>query len=95
MKTFDYTINDALGIHARPAGQLAKLVAGFGSKITIAKEGGADVSAKSIMSLMGLGATKGKNVTVKVDCLDVYFDLYGLLVFLFYIVFIKIFYIIL
>ncbi|NBH26295.1 HPr family phosphocarrier protein [Lachnospiraceae bacterium] len=67
MKTFDYTINDALGIHARPAGQLAKLVAGFGSKITIAKEGGADVSAKSIMSLMGLGATKGTNVTVKVE----------------------------
>ena len=67
MKTFDYTINDALGIHARPAGQLAKLVAGFGSKITIATEGGADVSAKSIMSLMGLGATKGTNVTVKVE----------------------------
>lgn len=67
MKTFDYTINDALGIHARPAGQLAKLVAGFGSKITIAKEGGTDVSAKSIMSLMGLGATKGTNVTVKVE----------------------------
>lgn len=67
MKTFDYTINDALGIHARPAGQLAKLVASFGSKITIAKEGGADVSAKSIMSLMGLGATKGTNITVKVE----------------------------
>ena len=67
MKTFDYTINDALGIHARPAGQLAKLVASFGSKITKAKEGGADVSAKSIMSLMGLGATKGTNVTVKVE----------------------------
>lgn len=67
MKTFDYTINDALGIHARPAGQLAKLVASFGSKITIAKEGGADVRAKSIMSLMGLGATKGTNITVKVE----------------------------
>ncbi|MDE6201939.1 MAG: HPr family phosphocarrier protein [Lachnospiraceae bacterium] len=67
MKTFTYTINDALGIHARPAGQLAKLVAGFGSKITMAKEGGADVSAKSIMSLMGLGATKGTNITVKVE----------------------------
>lgn len=67
MKSFNYTINDALGIHARPAGQLAKLVAGFGSKITMAKEGGADVSAKSIMSLMGLGATKGTKVTVKVE----------------------------
>lgn len=67
MKTFNYTINDALGIHARPAGQLAKLVASFGSKTTIAKEGGADVSAKSIMSLMGLGATKGTKITVKVE----------------------------
>ena len=31
MKEFDYTIQDALGIHARPAGQLVKVVKGFAS----------------------------------------------------------------
>ncbi|MDE6897176.1 MAG: HPr family phosphocarrier protein, partial [Lachnospiraceae bacterium] len=29
MKSFTYTIQDELGIHARPAGMLAKAVAGY------------------------------------------------------------------
>ena len=33
MKTFDYTIKDALGIHARPAGLLVKEVGKYQSKI--------------------------------------------------------------
>ena len=36
MKTFNYTIQDALGIHASPAGVLVKEVKKFESKITIA-----------------------------------------------------------
>ena len=35
MKTFTYTIQDELGIHARPAGMLAKAAAGFKSVVTI------------------------------------------------------------
>ena len=31
MKEFQYTIKDACGIHARPAGLLVKVVKGFGS----------------------------------------------------------------
>ena len=37
MKEFDYTIKDAVGIHARPAGQLVKLVKGLDSTVTISK----------------------------------------------------------
>ncbi|MDE6965287.1 MAG: HPr family phosphocarrier protein, partial [Lachnospiraceae bacterium] len=33
MQTFNYTITDELGIHARPAGLLVKLAAGFKSDI--------------------------------------------------------------
>jgi phosphocarrier protein len=32
MKTFTYTIKDELGIHARPAGMLAKTAKGFQAK---------------------------------------------------------------
>ena len=39
MKTFNYTIQDALGIHARPAGVLVKEVKKFESKITIEGNG--------------------------------------------------------
>lgn len=66
MKSITYTITDELGIHARPAGLLVKLAGGFKSKITIAKDG-KEADAKRIMSLMGLGATKGAAVTVTVD----------------------------
>ena len=37
MKTFEYVIKDELGIHARPAGNLAKLAKTFDSSITIEK----------------------------------------------------------
>lgn len=37
MKEFNYTITDAVGIHARPAGLLAKKSAEFKSKVTIIK----------------------------------------------------------
>lgn len=66
MKTFKYTINDALGIHARPAGLLVKLVSGYQSEVVIAKDG-KEVNAKRVMGLMGLGATTGTEITVKVE----------------------------
>ncbi len=37
MKTFQYEIKDELGIHARPAGQLVKLLKQYASSVTIAK----------------------------------------------------------
>ena len=37
MKEFKYVVTDNEGIHARPAGELVKLVKGFESKITIEK----------------------------------------------------------
>ena len=38
MKSFTYTINDELGLHARPAGLLVKEAKKFQSKITLTKE---------------------------------------------------------
>ena len=66
MQTFNYTITDELGIHARPAGLLVKLAAGFKSNIIISKDG-KEANAKRIMALMSLGVTKGTEITVKVE----------------------------
>ncbi len=66
MKSFQYTITDELGIHARPAGLLVKLAGGYQSDIVIVKDG-KEANAKRIMALMGLSATKGTEITIKVD----------------------------
>ena len=66
MKTFEYTIKDELGIHARPAGVLVKQAAGYACSVKIAKDG-REVDAKRIMSVMSLGVKCGMEVTVKCD----------------------------
>lgn len=66
MRSFEYTIKDALGIHARPAGMLAKLAKEQDSDITIQK-GDRTVGAAKLMALMGLGVKCGDTITVTVN----------------------------
>ena len=66
MISFSFVINDELGLHARPAGMLAKEAKKFSSKITITKEG-KTVSATQLMMIMSLGVKKGAEVTVEAD----------------------------
>ena len=69
MKEFTYVINDPLGLHARPAGQLVKAVAAYASKITVtAPKGSAD--AKRLMAIMRLAAKQGDQLTVTVEGAD-------------------------
>ncbi len=63
MKTFTYTIKDEIGIHARPAGLLAKTAKAFKSDILIEKNGKA-VNATKLMMLMSLGVKCGETVRV-------------------------------
>ena len=67
MKQFAYTITDALGIHARPAGLLAKEARAFADTgITVAKDGHA-ARASQRMKLMSLGVKQGDTVTVMAE----------------------------
>lgn len=66
MKTFNYTIKDELGLHARPAGLLAKVAKATGSRITIQK-GDRTVAADRLLSLMGLGIRQGDTITVCIE----------------------------
>ena len=67
MKQFTYTITDPVGIHARPAGMLAKAAKGLDSTVTITKDGGKSAAATKLMALMGLCVKQGDTVTVTVE----------------------------
>lgn len=66
MKTFDYTIKDAMGIHARPAGLLVKEVGKYQSKISLTKDG-KTVDAARLMAVMSLGVKQGQTITVTAE----------------------------
>lgn len=67
MKTFDYVIKDELGVHARPAGLLAKEGKKFKSTIIIEKAGGKSTDIKKLMAIMALGIKCGETVTITVE----------------------------
>ena len=67
MKTFEYTITDPVGIHARPAGLLVKEIKSFaGSAVTITK-GEKSVNALKLMALMQMGIKCGDTAKVTVE----------------------------
>jgi phosphocarrier protein HPr len=51
-------------LHARPAGSLAVTAARFQSAIELLT-GSSKADAKSVLSVMGIGATSGQQVTVR------------------------------
>ena len=67
MKEFDYAIRDQLGIHARPAGLLAKLAKGYGDTVITVTKGGNTVKASQLMKLMGMGVKQGDVVNVAAE----------------------------
>lgn len=69
MKTFDYTITDPQGIHARPAGLLVKEAKKFESNIGVTK-GARKGDLKKIFTVMALGAKQGETITITVDGAD-------------------------
>ena len=69
MTTFSYTIRDQLGIHARPAGSLAKVAKEFESEIYI-EMGGKRVDATKIIAVMGMGIKHKDTITVTVNGRD-------------------------
>ena len=69
MKSFEYTITDPVGIHARPAGVLVKEIKKYTSTVTV-KKGDKAVNALKLMALMGMGIKQGDTVKVTIDGAD-------------------------
>ncbi len=64
MKQFTYVVTDPLGIHARPAGLLAKEAKAFGSTVITITKGETTVKAAQLMKLMSLGVKQGDTITI-------------------------------
>jgi phosphocarrier protein len=60
-------ISDTVGIHARPAGLLAKQAKTLDSTITITKDDGKSAVATKLMAVIGLGIKGGSTVTITVE----------------------------
>ncbi len=64
MKQFSYVIKDALGIHARPAGLLAKKAKSYDDTTVSITANGKTANAGQLMKLMALGVKQGTEVTI-------------------------------
>ena len=62
MKTFQWTMQDELGLHARVAGELVKCVAAGTSRVTLEK-----ADASRLFAVMALCVRQGEVVTVTVE----------------------------
>lgn len=63
---FSYTIKDPLGIHARPAGELAKRIKKYDCRFVIEANGHAAENG-SVLQLMSLGATQGSKLRCRAE----------------------------
>jgi phosphocarrier protein HPr len=64
------TIQDPIGFHARPAGQIVKLVKDSGLEVRMGRADGNLVKANSPLSLMAMKGKTGEQLSVEVDCDD-------------------------
>lgn len=67
MKEFNYVVNDPLGLHARPAGLLAKLAKPYADTVITLTKGAKTVKATQLMMIMSLAVKNGDEVTVKAE----------------------------
>lgn len=64
MKSFSYTIRDPLGLHARPAGMLAKTAREYPDVDIIISRKDEEVRATQLMRLMSMGIRQGDEIIV-------------------------------
>ncbi len=60
-------VHNTHGLHARPAALFVQKAGSFPCKVRLAKEGGAAVDAKSILSVMGLGVEHGTAIVLSAE----------------------------
>ena len=66
MVEFSFTVRDPIGIHARPAGMLAKEAKKYVSRITVSLNG-KTADASRLVALMGLGAKAGAELLIRAE----------------------------
>ena len=69
MRSFVYAIRDRAGIHARPAGIVAREAKKYGAE-TVFSCGGKKANAKKLTELMSMGIKCGDELTVEAEGAD-------------------------
>ena len=67
MKEITCTIADPLGIHARPAGLLARTAMAFGDTVVTVEKGDKVAKATQLLRLLSLGVQQGDEVRVRAE----------------------------
>ncbi|MBR2547703.1 MAG: HPr family phosphocarrier protein [Eubacterium sp.] len=67
--SFEYTIKDPAGIHARPAGKLSQIAKQYDCKVEISANG-KTASARSVFDIMELGASQGTLLKISAEGKD-------------------------
>jgi phosphocarrier protein HPr len=62
----DVTLENEVGLHARPAAVFSKAAARFSATVTVVKSG-AEANAKSVLSVLKLDIQKGDSVTIRTE----------------------------
>lgn len=68
--TLEVEVLDPIGLHARPASQIVKLVKESELEVQIGRPGEETVKAKSALMLMSLKIKTGEKLTVRVETDD-------------------------
>jgi phosphocarrier protein len=66
MPRLSLAVSQPDGLHARPAAQFVKLAGGFRSSVKIRRDGHV-ANGKSILSVLGLGVSRGTEVELDVE----------------------------
>jgi phosphotransferase system HPr (HPr) family protein len=61
--SFTHTIEDGIGLHARPAAQFVRVAAGFDAEVRV-RCGEREADAKSLLEVLQLEARTGTSITV-------------------------------
>jgi len=67
MVSQEFVVKNPTGIHARPASMLTQLCASIPDNIKILTEDGKEGNPKQILSVLMLGMSKGKKITIQVE----------------------------
>ena len=66
MKSFQYKVQAAEGLHARPAGLLVKCAQGCASDVTLSFQG-KQANAKKLFAIMALGVKAGDTIELSAN----------------------------
>lgn len=67
MVSFEYTIHDEMGLHARPVGLVVKAVKPYKNAAITISHGDKAADAKRMFAIMALQVKQGESITVSVD----------------------------